>query len=191
MHPLQSTFRGFCQRWRSSSFRSPGSLVTTVPCCFCFLRLAEPHIRAVPQSLTTYKLAFARSAFPRSLTATSLGSSLYQSARPTAVQLSLCSATLPARSYSRLSISAAPPPRVTQLSRRTPYASLQTLTNFRPFSLSSRKMAPVPFQSKANDKGENHYDLIVIGGGSGGLGSARRAAQYGAKVSCCPFLQHP
>lgn len=51
-------------------------------------------------------------------------------------------------------------------------------------------MAPVPFQSKANDKGENHYDLIVIGGGSGGLGSARRAAQYGAKVSRRPFLQH-
>lgn len=43
-------------------------------------------------------------------------------------------------------------------------------------------MAPVPFQSKASDKGENHYDLIVIGGGSGGLGAARRAAQYGAKV---------
>ncbi|GAA5897994.1 hypothetical protein JCM5296_001448 [Sporobolomyces johnsonii] len=44
-------------------------------------------------------------------------------------------------------------------------------------------MAPVPFQSKANDKGKDHYDLLVIGGGSGGLGAARRAAQYGAKVA--------
>lgn len=26
------------------------------------------------------------------------------------------------------------------------------------------------------------YDLIVLGGGSGGLGCARRAAQYGASV---------
>ncbi|GAA5933085.1 hypothetical protein JCM1841_000813 [Sporobolomyces salmonicolor] len=44
-------------------------------------------------------------------------------------------------------------------------------------------MAPIPFQSKANDKGKDHYDLVVIGGGSGGLGAARRAAQYGAKVA--------
>jgi hypothetical protein len=43
-------------------------------------------------------------------------------------------------------------------------------------------MAPVPFTSKASEKGENHYDLLVIGGGSGGLGAARRAAQYGARV---------
>lgn len=44
-------------------------------------------------------------------------------------------------------------------------------------------MAPIPFQSSAASKGESHYDLIVIGGGSGGLGGARRAAQYGAKVA--------
>ncbi|GAA6000972.1 hypothetical protein JCM10207_007348 [Rhodosporidiobolus poonsookiae] len=44
-------------------------------------------------------------------------------------------------------------------------------------------MAPVPFTSTAADKGPNHYDLIVIGGGSGGLGAARRAAQYGARVA--------
>lgn len=41
-------------------------------------------------------------------------------------------------------------------------------------------MAPIPFKSVA---GENHFDLLVIGGGSGGLGAARRAAQYGAKVA--------
>ncbi|GAA6026942.1 hypothetical protein JCM8097_005982 [Rhodosporidiobolus ruineniae] len=44
-------------------------------------------------------------------------------------------------------------------------------------------MAPVPFKSTASDKGKDHYDLLVIGGGSGGLGAARRAAQYGAKVA--------
>ncbi|KAK4058672.1 Glutathione reductase [Microbotryomycetes sp. JL221] len=43
-------------------------------------------------------------------------------------------------------------------------------------------MAPIPFKSQANSKGESHYDMLVIGGGSGGLGAARRAAQYGAKV---------
>lgn len=30
--------------------------------------------------------------------------------------------------------------------------------------------------------GENHFDYLVIGGGSGGVASARRAAGYGAKV---------
>ena len=29
------------------------------------------------------------------------------------------------------------------------------------------------------------YDLVVIGGGSGGIAGARRAASYGAKVSLC------
>ena len=28
-----------------------------------------------------------------------------------------------------------------------------------------------------------HYDLIAIGGGSGGLSAAERAAQYGAKCA--------
>ncbi|KAH9814061.1 hypothetical protein DFH28DRAFT_314719 [Melampsora americana] len=37
-------------------------------------------------------------------------------------------------------------------------------------------MAPVPQHNY-------DYDLLVIGGGSGGLGCARRAAQYGAKVA--------
>ncbi|KAL8293153.1 hypothetical protein RQP46_000847 [Phenoliferia psychrophenolica] len=44
-------------------------------------------------------------------------------------------------------------------------------------------MAPIPFKSTAAAKGDSHYDLVVIGGGSGGLGAARRAAQYGAKVA--------
>lgn len=29
----------------------------------------------------------------------------------------------------------------------------------------------------------NHFDLICIGGGSGGIATARRAAEYGAKVA--------
>lgn len=40
-------------------------------------------------------------------------------------------------------------------------------------------MPPLPI-AKAAAEGE--YDLFVIGGGSGGLGAARRAASYGAKV---------
>lgn len=40
-------------------------------------------------------------------------------------------------------------------------------------------MPPLPV-TKAQEQGE--YDLFVIGGGSGGLGCARRAASYGAKV---------
>lgn len=31
--------------------------------------------------------------------------------------------------------------------------------------------------------GSNHYDYLVIGGGSGGLASARRAAGHGARVA--------
>lgn len=53
----------------------------------------------------------------------------------------------------------------------------------RSLSTSIRTMAPVPFNSTAAEKGKDHYDLLVIGGGSGGLGAARRAAQYGAKVA--------
>lgn len=30
---------------------------------------------------------------------------------------------------------------------------------------------------------KNHYDFLVIGAGSGGMGAARRAALYGKKVA--------
>lgn len=53
----------------------------------------------------------------------------------------------------------------------------------RSLSTTSRNMAPVPFTSSAAEKGKDHYDLLVIGGGSGGLGAARRASSYGAKVA--------
>ncbi|EFP90653.2 glutathione reductase (NADPH) [Puccinia graminis f. sp. tritici CRL 75-36-700-3] len=43
------------------------------------------------------------------------------------------------------------------------------------FYCNQKTMSPLP-------KHEYDYDLLVIGGGSGGLGCARRAAQYGAKV---------
>eukprot|EP00915_Cephaloidophora_sp_WS-2016_P001002 GHVH01001325.1.p1 GENE.GHVH01001325.1~~GHVH01001325.1.p1 ORF type:complete len:513 (+),score=70.77 GHVH01001325.1:86-1540(+) len=33
----------------------------------------------------------------------------------------------------------------------------------------------------------NSYDLIVVGGGSGGMAAAKRAAGYGAKVAVCEF----
>jgi glutathione reductase (NADPH) len=35
------------------------------------------------------------------------------------------------------------------------------------------------------------YDYLVIGGGSGGLASARRAASYGAKVAIIESGMHP
>lgn len=34
------------------------------------------------------------------------------------------------------------------------------------------------------------YDLLVIGGGSGGIGAARRASEYGAKVAVCEQWQY-
>jgi glutathione reductase (NADPH) len=35
----------------------------------------------------------------------------------------------------------------------------------------------------APNSGSTHFDYLVIGGGSGGIASARRAAQWGAKVA--------
>ena len=37
--------------------------------------------------------------------------------------------------------------------------------------------------TEKEDEGEYDFDLLVIGGGSGGIASARRAASYGAKVA--------
>lgn len=36
---------------------------------------------------------------------------------------------------------------------------------------------------------EHHYDLVVIGGGSGGIATARRAAEYGAKVALAEYAR--
>jgi len=33
------------------------------------------------------------------------------------------------------------------------------------------------------------YDLVVIGGGSGGLAAAKEAAKHGAKVACFDFVK--
>ena len=35
----------------------------------------------------------------------------------------------------------------------------------------------------SNSGGQTHFDLLVLGGGSGGLAAAKRAAAYGAKVA--------
>ena len=59
------------------------------------------------------------------------------------------------------------------LSKQGPLASLRLLSIVRQFSSTPREMAPTPKQ----------YDFIVIGGGSGGSGAARRASGwYGAKT---------
>ena len=39
------------------------------------------------------------------------------------------------------------------------------------------------FTASASDDANETYDYVVIGGGSGGLASARRAAMYGKKVA--------
>lgn len=42
----------------------------------------------------------------------------------------------------------------------------------------------------SGDDGEEYeYDLIVIGGGSGGLAAAKEAASYGKKVACLDFVK--
>jgi thioredoxin reductase (NADPH) len=33
------------------------------------------------------------------------------------------------------------------------------------------------------------YDLVVIGGGSGGMAASKEAARFGAKVACCDFVK--
>jgi glutaredoxin len=47
------------------------------------------------------------------------------------------------------------------------------------------------FESKAKDedKTEYDYDLVVIGGGSGGLACSKRAADLGQKVACLDFVK--
>ncbi|KAH8114274.1 glutathione reductase [Phellopilus nigrolimitatus] len=45
-------------------------------------------------------------------------------------------------------------------------------------------MAPV------SKPGEDEYDFVVIGGGSGGFGAARRAASYGKKVAIIEETEH-
>lgn len=41
------------------------------------------------------------------------------------------------------------------------------------------RVSPVPLMAE----GDNHFEYLVIGGGSGGMASARRAAAHGAKVA--------
>ena len=42
------------------------------------------------------------------------------------------------------------------------------------------KMPPIP--------SIKHFEYLVLGGGSGGIASARRAAEFGVKVCICAFL---
>lgn len=41
--------------------------------------------------------------------------------------------------------------------------------------------------SAVDEQEKSHFDLLVIGGGSGGIASARRAAGYGAKVAVVEY----
>ena len=59
-------------------------------------------------------------------------------------------------------------------------SSTQT-TKVRP-AFTTREIMGVKMSSSASDGGEYDFDYLVIGAGSGGIASARRAATYGAKV---------
>ena len=54
-------------------------------------------------------------------------------------------------------------------------------TKVRP-AFTSRGIMGVKMSSGASGDGEYDFDYLVIGAGSGGIASARRAATYGAKV---------
>eukprot|EP00553_Chaetoceros_curvisetus_P004970 CAMPEP_0204635732 /NCGR_PEP_ID=MMETSP0717-20131115/32115_1 /ASSEMBLY_ACC=CAM_ASM_000666 /TAXON_ID=230516 /ORGANISM="Chaetoceros curvisetus" /LENGTH=111 /DNA_ID=CAMNT_0051654547 /DNA_START=94 /DNA_END=430 /DNA_ORIENTATION=- len=62
---------------------------------------------------------------------------------------------------------------------RAPSSSSKHALKIRPSFL--RKSASTLSMSDSSD-GEHDYDYLVIGAGSGGIASARRAASYGAKV---------
>ena len=49
-------------------------------------------------------------------------------------------------------------------------------------------MAPFPVFDKPQ---ADHYDYVVIGGGSGGSGTSRRAASYGKKVAIVEMTTAP
>lgn len=55
----------------------------------------------------------------------------------------------------------------------------QPVTRLGAQSLHTSPMAALPPKSHPS----THYDMLVIGGGSGGMGVSRRAAKYGAKVA--------
>merc|ERR1719305_2252261 len=44
-------------------------------------------------------------------------------------------------------------------------------------------------QPPAANIGPQHFDLIVVGGGSGGLAASKAAAQLGKKVAVCNFVK--
>ena len=41
----------------------------------------------------------------------------------------------------------------------------------------------------ANDKGAKHYDLVVLGGGSGGIACAKEASALGARVLLFDYVR--
>ena len=56
--------------------------------------------------------------------------------------------------------------------------------------LSATKQSFRTLQIRTMSTNIKHYDYLVIGGGSGGVASARRAASYGAKTLLAVSYTH-
>jgi ribulose 1,5-bisphosphate synthetase/thiazole synthase len=62
-----------------------------------------------------------------------------------------------------------------------PSTATRATSSFEPFEISIlNKLHPFPKKVKMS---KQTYDYLVLGAGSGGIASARRAASYGAKVA--------
>ena len=136
----------------------------------CTSAAAAP--RALPPRLCTPSLPLG---FPPSAAAITLLRLLQRRALNTTLRLPNPHAILPYRSL--------PPPSHPLPSRLSNPTFLSS-----PFT-SQPPPTPPPIPTMADEPllvpspGETHFNLLVIGGGSGGLGAARRAASYGASVA--------
>jgi len=62
--------------------------------------------------------------------------------------------------------------------------------NFNPDASAEELVNEVIMESDGHTSGHNYdYDLVVIGGGSGGLAASKEAASLGAKVACLDYVK--
>lgn len=58
-----------------------------------------------------------------------------------------------------------------------------------PISTHNNSVANIDESQSLPDASEHEFDLVVIGGGSGGLACAKEAANLGQKVACLDFVK--